>query len=341
MILQLVGPFDLVLSLEAAAIFYPGVEPPPGGCLRSAVSGPAVIELRQLSRRPARVELRVSGAPGDPRVCSLARRMVCADLDLRPFYRLALRDPVMGPVTASLAGLKPLQPATIFEAAVIAITEQQLSMAAAYRIRSRLVHAFGERAQDLWRFPDPDRFAVAPASELARCGLSRQKINYLQALARSIVAGEMDLEATRRAGDAEIRARLTQIPGFGPWSVEHVLLHGFGRPGALPSSDVSLQKVVGHYLADDRRLTADTLERALSPFQPYAGLAAFYLSVAYRRRDGEIRQPNHAVGGRTRTAGVGPRALRPRPAQPESHDEARNPPESGRFKSRNPERRDR
>lgn len=288
MILQLVGPFDLVLSLEAAAVFYPGVEPPPGGCLRSAVSGPAVIELTQLSRRPARVDLRVSGAPSDPQVCGLARRMVCADLDLRPFYRLSLRDPVMGPVTASLAGLKPLLPATIWEAAVIAITEQQLSMAAAYRIRSRLVHAFGERTADLWRFPDPDRLAVAPTPELAQCGLSRQKISYLRALAGSIVAGEMDLESMRRDSDAEIRASLVNIPGFGRWSIEHVLLHGFGRPGALPSTDISLQKVVGGYLANGRRLSADELQRALAPFHPYQGLAAFYLSVAYRRQGGRI-----------------------------------------------------
>jgi len=294
LILQLVGPFDLPLSLEAATIFYPGVEPAAGGRLRSAIAGPAVIEVMQLSRRPPRVGLRVSGAPSDQRVCSLVGRMVCADLDLRPFYRLARQDPVMGPVTASLAGLKPLQPATAFEAAVIAITEQQLSMAAAYRIRSRLIHSLGERAEDLWRFPDPERFADAPASELAKCGLSRQKISYLKALARSIVAGERDLESMRRDADAEIRSRLTDIPGFGRWSVEHVLLHGFGRPGALPSTDVSLQKVVGHYLANDQRLTADELEQALAPFRPFQGLAAFYLSVAYRRPDKEAN-PSSAI----------------------------------------------
>jgi DNA-3-methyladenine glycosylase II len=292
MILPLVGPFDLPLSLEAVAIFYPGLEPPSDGRLRSAIPGPAVIEVTQPSRRPARIDLRVSGVPREPQVCRLARRMVCADLDLRPFYRLALHDPVMGPVTAALAGLKPLQPATIFEAAVIAITEQQLSMAAAYRIRCRVVQAFGEPTQDLWRFPDPERLAVAPAPELARCGLSRQKIGYLKALARSLATGERDLESMRCDTDAEIRARLMEAPGFGRWSAEHVLLHGFGRPAALPSTDVSLQNVVGRYLADGRRLSPDELERALSPFQPYQGLAAFYLSVAYRRRPDGANGPS-------------------------------------------------
>jgi DNA-3-methyladenine glycosylase II len=183
-----------------------------------------------------------------------------------------------------LAGLKPLQPATIFEAAVIAVTEQQLSMAAAYRIRSRLVRRFGECAGDVWLFPCPEQLAKASASELGACGLSRQKIGYVKGLAGVIVSDALDLEAMRPDPDADIRARLMAIPGFGRWSVEHVLLHGFGRPGALPSTDVSLQRVVGHYLANGRRLTAEDLERALAPFQPYDGLAAFYLSVAYRRR---------------------------------------------------------
>lgn len=287
-ILELDGPFDLALSLEAAAIFYPRVGPHPR-TLKVALPaglGVGVMELMQLSREPAQIGVAVAGVESDLAVRRLAGWLICGDLDLRPFYRLARHDPLMKALTAELAGLKPLQPATIFEAAVIAITEQQLSMAAAYRIRSRLVQCFGERAEDLWLFPGPERLADPSTAELAACGLSRQKIGYLKMLAASIVSGELDLESMRTDPDDEIRARLMGIPGFGGWSVEHILLHGFGRPGALPSSDVSLQKVAGHYLAQGRRLTAIELEQALAPFRPYQGLAAFYLSVAYRRRNG-------------------------------------------------------
>lgn len=286
-VLQLVGPFDLALSLEAAAIFYPR-EGPLRRALRVAVRtevGPAILEVTQLSRDPARLDVRLSGPGGAPQLRRLAGRLICAELDLRPFYRLASGDPVLGPATAALSGLKPLQPASIFEAAVIAITEQQLSMAAAYRIRTRLIRRLGERVEDLWLFPGPDRFADTAPSELAACGLSRQKISYLKALARSIMAGDVDLESMRRDTDAEIRDRLEALAGFGRWSVEHVLLHGFGRPGALPATDVSLQQVVGRYVARGGRLTAEQLARSLSPFRPYDGLAAYYLSVAYRRQD--------------------------------------------------------
>jgi hypothetical protein len=50
----------------------------------------------------------------------------------------------------------------------------------------------------------------------------------------------------------------------------------------LPSNDVSLRRVVGKYLARGRYLSPEQLEQALSPFTPFRGLAAFYLSVAAR-----------------------------------------------------------
>lgn len=286
-VLQLAGPFDLALSLEAAAIFYPREGPTPRA-LRVAVrteAGPAILEATQLSQDPARLDVRLSCPRRAPQLRRLAGRLICAELDLRPFYRLTSGDPLLGPVTAALSGLKPLLPANVFEAAVIAITEQQLSMAAAYRIRTRLIRRLGQPVEDLWLFPGPDRLADTPASDLAACGLSRQKISYLKALARSLVAGDLDLESLRRSPDAEIRDRLGALPGFGRWSVEHVLLHGFGRPGGLPSTDVSLQQVVGRYLGGRGRMTAEQLAGTLSPFRPYDGLAAYYLSVAYRRQD--------------------------------------------------------
>jgi 3-methyladenine DNA glycosylase/8-oxoguanine DNA glycosylase len=55
---------------------------------------------------------------------------------------------------------------------VIAITEQQLSLAAAFYIRGRLVARFGEPFGTLWIFPAPETLAKAPLGELMRCGLS-------------------------------------------------------------------------------------------------------------------------------------------------------------------------
>jgi DNA-3-methyladenine glycosylase II len=248
----------------------------------SAVGGPTMLEIEQTTAAPTRLQARVSSGMDRKELLELARRVVFADLDLRPFYRCVGMDQVLGPIAAALHGLKPLRPPTVFEAAIIAITEQQLSLTAAYRIRARLVQRLGEPVEDLWVFPSPARFAAASQVELAACGLSRQKIAYAKALAQRTDAGGLDLENLAAHPDDEIRARLREIAGLGPWSAEYLLLRGFGRPSGLPSTDVSLQKVVGHYLCGGRTLSARMLEAALFPFRPFAGLAAFYLSVAYR-----------------------------------------------------------
>ena len=69
------------------------------------------------------------------------------DADLTGFYRKAMRHVLFRPLLKTLYGVKPLRPATLFEMAVIAITEQQLSYEIAVKMRSRMVEA-RRRAQN-------------------------------------------------------------------------------------------------------------------------------------------------------------------------------------------------
>ena len=96
-----------------------------------------------------------------------------------------------------LRGLKPMRPPTLFEMAVVAITEQQISMAAAHRIRVRLIERFGEAVEGCWAFPEPETLARASTEELRACGLSQRKADYLRQLARYVVEGSFDLCALR------------------------------------------------------------------------------------------------------------------------------------------------
>ena len=95
---------------------------------------------------------------------AIAKWLISWDLDLRPFYEQVASHRIMGPVTAALPGLKPLRPATLFEMAAIAITEQQLSLAAAFHIRTRSGKTFRNAAR--WTLDIPiaadDRSGQAP-----------------------------------------------------------------------------------------------------------------------------------------------------------------------------------
>jgi len=214
----------------------------------------------------------------------MAKWLISADLDLRPFYGLAAPPPILGPVAESLNGLKPLRPPALFEMAIVAITEQQLSLAAAFHIRSRLLRRFGTEIAGLQAFPSPEKLAGATLEELCECGLSRRKADYVKSLSRRVADGALDFEALKNEGDAVIREALLKIKGFGEWSAQYILAEGYGRPDCLPSADTGLRAVAGQYFAEGRKLTAAELEEALAPFKPYRSLAAFYLAVHWRLR---------------------------------------------------------
>lgn len=151
-VLALAGPFDLALSLMAAASFLPAIGPTPTA-LRVGIrldGRPELIEVGQSGRQ---LEAIGTAHLSAAKLRKIAAWLVSADLDLRPFYQLGATHPIMGPLASSLRGLKPLRPASLFEMLIIAITEQQLSLAAAFHIRRRLVERFGSRLGGNWLFP--------------------------------------------------------------------------------------------------------------------------------------------------------------------------------------------
>jgi len=203
-------------------------------------------------------------------------------MDLRPFYEQAAGHPVLGPLTVSLRGLKPFRPPSVFEMLVIAITEQQISLMAAHRIRERLVSRFGEPAADLMVFPGPETLAEAPIAALMECGLSRRKAEYVAGLANLVSAGAMDVEALDGLSDDEVRAQVTAVRGLGPWSADYLLVRGLGRPDVVPVDDLGIQILLGRVLGNGQRMTPDEVARVLEPLAPFRGLAVFYLLVAFR-----------------------------------------------------------
>ena len=287
-VLRLARPFDLPLSLAAAASFLPRAGAAPT-VLRVGTHidcRSVIIEIRQTSRTPPVIEASSTIPICRYQLSDMARWLVSAELDLRPFYRIAAPHPIMGPITKWLRGLKPLRPLSLFEMAIVAITEQQLSLAAAFHIRTRLINRFGTPTEGLWIFPNPVALAEASLSDLRACGLSRRKAEYVRGIATRVVKGSLNFDALKRETTQEAYAYLMDQRGFGDWSAQYILARGLGRPDWLPSGDTGLRGAVGKLLARGRRLSPRQLERALSPFAPFRGLAAFYLSVAARLRPG-------------------------------------------------------
>jgi DNA-3-methyladenine glycosylase II len=175
-----------------------------------------------------------------------------------------------------------MRPASLFEMLVIAITEQQISLAAAYRIRTRIIERFGDPVNGLWAFPTARRLSESSVVDLTTCGLSQRKAEYVKGLAYEVANGLLDLDQLEAMSDEEVRSLLLQVRGLGPWSADYFLVRGLSRPDRVPADDLGIRSIVGRYLGHGQRLSPQGTMRKLSSFKPYRGLAAFYL-LAYER----------------------------------------------------------
>ena len=282
--LHAVQPYDFALSLRVIRSFQP-TPSEQGDRLRLATRIAGIPTLIEVAQSPgAKGKLRASSVPESD--SSHLRRIVewvlFAELDLAPFCLLTVRDPRLTTITQKLRGLKPMRPVSLFEMAVVAITEQQISLTAAYRIRSRVIQRFGESIDSQWIFPEPRILANAPLDDLRSCGLSQQKAQYIHELACNIVDGRLDLDILKSMDDDKARETIMNLRGFGRWSADYILVRGLARPDCVPIDDIAIRSVVGEYLGNGQRASSLEVAEKLEPFRPYRGLLAFYLLAEHR-----------------------------------------------------------
>ena len=280
--ISVVPPYDFRLSLRAIRSF----EPVPAEAvetlrLPARIAGtPTIIEIGSEGR--GRIRVSATPAADDALLRQTAEWVLFGELDLKPFYRLTAGFPKLEELTGDLCGLKPTRPVSLFEMAVIAVTEQQISLAAAFRIRSRVVERFGEAIGDLYIFPEPVVLTGAPPEALRACGLSGQKTAYIRELARHVVSGELDFDKLKTMDDDSAREAIQGWRGFGRWSADYLLVRGLARPDCVSLDDLGVRSVVGEYLGGGERVSAAEAAEILEPFRPYRGLLAFYLLAAHR-----------------------------------------------------------
>jgi DNA-3-methyladenine glycosylase II len=193
--------------------------------------------------------------------------MFCNSFDFGSFRRVARKDPLMNVVSRELVGLRPIAPPTIFEALVIAITEQQISLDAAIAIRSRLVKKYGDTVKldrrMFYAFPTSSALAKAKPRQMRTIGLSRNKALYISELAKRVERAELDLESLRTMSDESAIAQLTNIKGVGRWSAEYALVRGMGRVNSLPADDLGIQRAVSQAYFKGKRIGPKEVRRVL------------------------------------------------------------------------------
>jgi DNA-3-methyladenine glycosylase II len=269
-LLPVPGPYDFELSTARYREWGDGSTVWHEGALHRVV-GDTEVRIE-----PASGGVRIE--PGRVDAAAEVSHLLGLPFELDPFLAWATTQPVLADVVAAVPGFRPTLHPRPFEALVVAITTQQISLRAAAAIRSRFIARFGVRHDVAWEFPTRERIARARLSDFADTGFSRRKAEYVLALARS----DLDFEALSLLPDDEVIATLTAAPGLGRWTADWFLARHLARPHAWPAGDLGLRKAVSAFYAGGSPLSIPEVRAMGERFAPFQNLSAQYLLVGAR-----------------------------------------------------------
>jgi DNA-3-methyladenine glycosylase II len=162
-------------------------------------------------------------------------------------------------------------PSDLWGALVLQVIGQQLSLAAAAAILTRL------KALQGGGMPTPAELLATDVETLRGIGLSRAKAVYLHDLAARLEDGRLDLDRLRTLDDDEARAGLTEVKGVGRFTADGVLMLALRRPDVWPAADLAFRRAVERTWGLDPPASVEQIDALGEPFRPWRTLAAAYL----------------------------------------------------------------
>ena len=185
-------------------------------------------------------------------------------------------DPQMAELVDAQPGLDPDRlfdglPSDLWGALVLQVIGQQLSLAAAAAILTRLEALQGGR------MPTPVELLATDAETLRGIGMSRAKAAYLHDLAARLEDGRLDLDQLSTLDDDAARTELTQVKGVGRFTADGVLMLALRRPDVWPAADLALRRSVERTWGLDPPASVEQVDALGERFRPWRTLAAAYL----------------------------------------------------------------
>ena len=193
---------------------------------------------------------------------------------------LSNADPVLArliddrPAFDPRAWLAQLPPMDLYGALLFQVAGQQLSVPATRRILGRVEDLFGGH------LPAPAEVLSLDPVKLREAGLSWRKVQTLRDLAERMSDGRLDPELLSSMPDDELMARLTMVPGIGPWTVQGALIIALGREDVVLPGDLALRKAVRTAYQLDHLPSQQEVLAIAEKWRPYRSLATSYLFSA-------------------------------------------------------------
>ena len=197
------------------------------------------------------------------------RRLLDLDADPLSVVEVLTMDRHLSPIVNKRPGLRAPGAVDGTELAIQAILGQQVSLAAARTLASRLVTAHG----DVIKIADPTLTHLFPNAEalasadLVEVGVPATRRATLRALARAVAAGVLALDPGADRG--EVYQKLIALPGIGDWTAGYIVMRALGDPDTFLPDDLGVKKAGARLGLLDRKAITEH-SAAWRPWRTYA-----------------------------------------------------------------------
>ena len=214
------------------------------------------------------------------------------DDDAEDLHASMASDRDMAPLVERFGELRIVRAPDLYEALLVAVIGQQVSVRAAQSTRRRLMQNLGTRVtvgnapgqEDYYLYPTAQQLIKAGELGLREQGLSRQKSMYLVEIADRAATGDLDREEFATLSDDEALRRLCEIKGVGRWTAEIALMRGLGRNDVFAAGDLGLQVAVQELRGMRKRPSEKALRKIAERWKGWRSYAAFYLWMTLQSR---------------------------------------------------------
>jgi AraC family transcriptional regulator, regulatory protein of adaptative response / DNA-3-methyladenine glycosylase II len=196
------------------------------------------------------------------------RRLLDLDADPGAIAGDLGADPLIGPLVTKVPGRRVPGHVDAREHALRAVLGQQVSVAAARKLGTRLVEEYGTPLAHpvgtlTHLFPTPEAIAAVDPAALP---MPASRGRALTGLAAAIASGDVALDPGADRADAQ--AQLLALPGIGPWTASYIAMRGLSDPDAFLPSDTGVRDGLRRLGADPS--AAATLAESWRPWRSYA-----------------------------------------------------------------------
>jgi AraC family transcriptional regulator of adaptative response / DNA-3-methyladenine glycosylase II len=208
-------------------------------------------------------------------VVTKLRRMFDLDANPQAIADTFRCDAILGPLITRRPGLRLPGGWDGFEIAVRAILGQQISVAAARTLATRIVQRWGEPLPlspmtGLERlFPTPAALAQADLREI---GLTTTRATTVCGMAQALLDGQVDFRAEQSLD--EFVARWIALPGIGEWTAHYIAMRALSDPDAFPAADLILRRKATN---DAAALSTKALTQRADAWRPWRAYAVIHL----------------------------------------------------------------